>query len=71
MSERQIRRAQLSQARLQEKIRRSRGPADQVSIVFDTVRREIASDQDAVWRDNRWRRLQQHLEQFLTELQKT
>jgi hypothetical protein len=48
MSVRQQRRAANQAARLQEKVRRSRGPADEAAITWDKVRAAIAGDRDQV-----------------------
>jgi hypothetical protein len=69
MSVRQQRRAANQAARLQEKVRRSRGPADEAAITWDKVRAAIAGDRDQVRQANRFKRINRLLEGFLTEIQ--
>jgi hypothetical protein len=68
MSVRQQRRAANQAARLQEKVHRSRGPADDAAITWDQVRRVIAADRDQVRQANRWKRIKNLLDGFMTEL---
>lgn len=68
MSARQERRANLRAARLEDRARRSRGPADDAAIAWDKVRAVIAADRDPVRQANRWKRAGRVLEEFLTDL---
>jgi hypothetical protein len=65
---RQERRANLRAGRLAERARRSRGPADDAAIAWDTVRAVIAADRDPARQANRWKRVGRVLEEFLTDL---